>query len=191
MLPVSRLYQSFSKKTAGNTIIQTGNSYHNTSTDLDGSDSNSISILQPGISNPKVRDLVERYTTVDFTAYESGQVEACLTSESASKKNMLRFGIDIVEVEVLEDDSLTKEQENLHHELGQLEHMLIKFRMDMHSIQMEADYGKEREEDFFKEMMSMHQESSWWPILHVMVLFGAGFMQAQHIVSFFKKKHLI
>lgn len=54
-----------------------------------------------------------------------------------------------------------------------------------------ADASKEQEAIFFQQGMDMHMAAKWWPILHLLVLFVTGYTQANHIVSFFKTRHII
>jgi len=154
--------------------------------------SSHVSIEQPGISKSKVRELTEIETTVDFVAYVSGVVQACITANSASPKNVMRFGIAIKEVYTNEIvDSTLEEQYIVEEHLSRLEASVDVLRRELKAVLKEASFSREREAAYFEEIISMNQESGWWPILHLFVLIFAGFMQAQHIVSFFRNKHLI
>lgn len=54
-----------------------------------------------------------------------------------------------------------------------------------------ADVSKDEDAEFSKKSMDMYSAAKWWPIMHLLVLFVTGYTQANHIVSFFKSRHII
>jgi len=54
-----------------------------------------------------------------------------------------------------------------------------------------ADISKEEEALFSQKSIDMNSAAKWWPIMHLLVLFVTGYTQANHIVSFFKSRHII
>jgi len=54
-----------------------------------------------------------------------------------------------------------------------------------------ADVSKEEDAVFSKKSMDMYSAAKWWPIMHLAVLFVTGYTQANHVVSFFKSRHII
>lgn len=150
---------------------------------------NKLVVQQPEISEPQIQELNANVVFVVFKAYRNGEVEACIHAASASEKNVQRFSIDMQEM--IRTSTGDEEQENMQLHISILETSVDHLRTQMTSILREADFAKEREAVFFEEVISMHEESRWWPIIHIVVLICAGFMQSQHIVTFFKNKHLI
>lgn len=150
-----------------------------------------VTVQQLGISDPKVRTITSPKLTVDFTAYKSGEVQACIYASTASAKNAQTFTLELNAVTLNEMYTSPDYQENLSNHISKLEHSVQILQNELSIILKDADYSKEQFAVYAQEKYDMYLEAGRWPILHIIVLVLAGFMQAQHIVSFFKKKHLI
>ena len=53
-----------------------------------------------------------------------------------------------------------------------------------------ADSAKDQEVEFFEQSMAMNRSSSYWPMIHILVLLATGFTQVNHIIRFFKTRHI-
>jgi len=94
---------------------------------------------------------------------------------------------DVTEVTVEEK----KGQEAAKDHLSEMERILSKMIREANLLLKNADSVKNDEAAFFKQSKEMNAASKWWPMLHVVVLLVMGFTQANHVVKFFKGKHII
>ena len=163
-------------------------------TDYDDIVTGGISIQQAGVSKPKVQEISSSTTDIHFTAYRYGQVVTCISDAAASSKSLRRYSLEIQEIEIVETISKASADQNneeMDHHLSIMEEHVLNLRSELEFILQEAEFHSEWEAAFQKEIIGIHEEAGWWPIFHIIILIVAGFMQAQHIVSFFKMKHLI
>jgi len=54
-----------------------------------------------------------------------------------------------------------------------------------------ADLIKNEEATFHQQSLDMNSASKWWPIIHLSVLLVTGFTQVNHMINFFKHRHII
>lgn len=121
-----------------------------------------------------------------------GEAKICVRASSASKENIMRFGIQIdiednTKYNVEESENMGDLEENLSH----MEMEMKRIQNGMKNILSEADFSKSREAVFHQNTESMHAASIFWPIVQVCVLIMTGFTQARHIVAFFQKHRII
>jgi len=48
-----------------------------------------------------------------------------------------------------------------------------------------------KEEQFHQETENINLETIWWPILQIIILLSAGYVQVLHLKTFFKSRKLI
>lgn len=75
--------------------------------------------------------------------------------------------------------------------LSEMERILMKMIKDSSLLLRNADMIKDEEAAFHKQSVEMNSASKWWPMLHVVVLLVTGFTQANHVIRFFKSRHII
>eukprot|EP00542_Grammatophora_oceanica_P021980 CAMPEP_0194032286 /NCGR_PEP_ID=MMETSP0009_2-20130614/5265_1 /TAXON_ID=210454 /ORGANISM="Grammatophora oceanica, Strain CCMP 410" /LENGTH=243 /DNA_ID=CAMNT_0038672679 /DNA_START=52 /DNA_END=783 /DNA_ORIENTATION=+ len=139
--------------------------------------------------------LKEKEGTVEHIVQLSGDVDVCVHSSLASKKNPMRFGM-LVDREVQSHqhmaEMMQKEMESVaDHHLTHMEVEMKHLEDTMKNILAEADFSKNKEAEFHHQTLHMDQASTWWPILHLCVLLVTGFTQANHVVRFFQKRHIV
>ena len=96
------------------------------------------------------------------------------------------------------EDEMTKANME-HHEnqkhakvhLNYLDRVVANLVKEANLLLSTADQIKDEEAAFHQKSIDMNSASKWWPMLHIMVLLATGFTQANHIVSFFKSRHII
>jgi len=124
-----------------------------------------------------------------FAVPSDGEVEICIRASTASSKAPLRFGLQVEQVAIMDDDANWNDGVSRH--WSQLEEELRLSMRTMKAIQAEADYSKDRDAHFHKQALDMYAASMYWPIVHVCVLLLTGFTQATHIVRFFKARRIV
>ena len=124
-----------------------------------------------------------------YNVPSDGEVEICIRASTASSKAPLRFGLNVEQLAVMDDDA--NWNEGVSHHWTQLEEELRLSMRTMKAIQAEADYSKDRDALFHKQTLDMYKASMYWPIVHVCVLLLTGFTQATHIVRFFKSRRIV
>lgn len=127
--------------------------------------------------------------TIDYTTSErDAPVEICVQSMAASSTNPSRVSL-IVTQQVKRKQ---KQQDNpeIQQHVSRIEEELGRLDRKVDMILMNADYAKEQEADFHELSLAMNRASQYWPILHIVVLLVTGFTQANHIIRFFKSRHI-
>ena len=87
-----------------------------------------------------------------------------------------------------------EQHENQKHakvHLNYLDRVVANLVKEANLLLSRADQIKDEEAAFHQKSIDMNSASKWWPMLHIMVLLATGFTQANHIVSFFKSRHII
>jgi hypothetical protein len=152
-------------------------------------------------------ELNQHNGTIYFdTGGTDGLVEICLQSMSASSVNPKRAALDVsLHVQEQAEDAQTppgaaaaNKKNRALTEGEQLAKMIVPaIQQDIMSMERNvkmiinnADYAKEQEIDFHMASVNMNRATKYWPMIHITVLFIAGFTQANHIVSFFKERHI-
>lgn len=121
---------------------------------------------------------------------EGGVLEVCIRASNAGSKNPMRFAFRMEDVDDIQqpekaaavdvDGHLTFFEEQMRHYEGKLR-LILKTQDSM----------RERDAVYHKKTDSMHQATTFWPIVHIGILLVTGFTQANHIVRFFQKRRLI
>jgi hypothetical protein len=75
--------------------------------------------------------------------------------------------------------------------MTEMERVLGKMVKDVNLLLNNADSIKDEEQKFHKKSEEMNAASKWWPVLQLCVLLATGFTQVNHIVKFFKGRHII
>ena len=118
---------------------------------------------------------------------DAGEFAVCIRASPASAKNPMRFGLAVKTGRSKSEQTERKDKEHL----SGIEMSLARLTDEMEEILDEADFAKEREMIFHNQSRSMAQASVYWPILHLAVLCITGVTMANHIVRFFKSRHII
>ena len=124
------------------------------------------------------------------TGSMDGTVDICVQCLSASPTSPARLQLNITQ-------QVTEQNETITHDISIAQAHLPRIQADLHgldrkvqSIIANSDYAKDQEIQFHTISLRMNSASKYWPIIHVTVLFLAGFTQANHIVRFFKERHI-
>jgi len=89
-------------------------------------------------------------------------------------------------------DSNESENQDLAREhLTYLERIILNMIKEAELLGEITDDIKVEESRFYHKSMEMNSAAKWWPILHVVVLILTGYTQVNHIVRFFKSRHII
>lgn len=129
---------------------------------------------------------------VDYHVRNDAEVNICIRASSAGSKNPMRFGIQVDELEDVEEtESGLPPTETVDRHLSFMEEQFVRIESQMHAVLREADFAKERDSIYHAKTDAMHKATIFWPIVHVGILLLTGFTQANHIVQFFKKRRII
>ena len=126
------------------------------------------------------------------TVKRDSDVQICIRASAAGSKNPMRFALRLEEMgdeEEAEVDSPPAIAVDVH--LSSMEEQLNRIESQMHAMLREADFAKERDSVYHTKTDAMNKATTFWPIVHVCILLATGFTQANHIVSFFKKRRII
>lgn len=136
--------------------------------------------------------LSEKHGNLNFTTAPllDGALEVCVQAQMASRTNPVRFRLDYTfaasQAEKVEDTNKQIEQQvtRMHSDLQSLER---KVQMIMNN----AVLSKDEDVRFHQKSLSMSRQTTIWPIVHIVVLVIAGYIQASHILKYFKKHHIV
>lgn len=144
---------------------------------------------------PVNHEIVENEGILKYKVSDDSVVNVCIRASLANRRNVMRFALRVEEVD--EDEFARENQKEklddkkVDRELSFMESQLERIESMMHVMLKEADLSKERDAVYHMQTDAMHQATLFWPILHVGILLVTGFTQANHIVQFFKKRHII
>eukprot|EP00529_Nitzschia_sp_RCC80_P032664 CAMPEP_0113469648 /NCGR_PEP_ID=MMETSP0014_2-20120614/16013_1 /TAXON_ID=2857 /ORGANISM="Nitzschia sp." /LENGTH=231 /DNA_ID=CAMNT_0000362143 /DNA_START=1540 /DNA_END=2232 /DNA_ORIENTATION=+ /assembly_acc=CAM_ASM_000159 len=150
--------------------------------------------------------LKDHVSSLSVRIQNDAVVDVCVRATGASLTNPMMFGL---RVEQLGDDLTDKERQdeeldggeskhkskidqifeqknNQEHHWTFLETQMDKIEHEMHTLIREADFFKDRDSIYHQQTDALHQATTFWPILHIIILLVTGFTQANHIVRFFK-----
>lgn len=135
---------------------------------------------------------------IDMIEYDTGSidgpVEFCWQSMSANTKVPQRLMLNITQHSTI---GLQEKEQRAHQKKELVQEHLPRIEADLHGmdrkIQMilsNADFAKDQEIEFHTMSTRMNKATKYWPMIHVTVLFLTGLTQANHIVKFFKERHI-
>ena len=84
-----------------------------------------------------------------------------------------------------------KDQDAAKSHMSEMERILNKMIKDVNLLLKNADLVKDDEAGFHRQSDEMNSAAKWWPMMHICVLLVTGLTQANHVVKFFKGKHII
>jgi hypothetical protein len=146
-------------------------------------------------NKPISHDVTEKQGFTDFKVSQDSEAAICIRASTAGSNNIMRFGLRFEELDELEVNEDTREEQSplgdVDKHLSFMEIQLDRLESQMHGMLKEADLSKERDSIYHLQTDAMHKATLFWPIVHVGILLVTGFTQANHIVQFFKKRHLI
>lgn len=124
--------------------------------------------------------------------FEDSAVDVCVRASAAGQKNPMMFHLRL---EGLGDELTEMEKEDkasgAEHHWTFLETQIERIEHEVYAIIAEADFFKERDAIYHQQTDDLHKATLFWPILHIGILLLTGFTQANHIVRFFKQRHII
>lgn len=136
---------------------------------------------------------------ITYKGEGEGKVNVCVRIDEIPGRKYIKpalVSFRIKESGELDDDMTqspeeAKAQSSAKTHLSDMEKILNKMIRDANLLLKNADLIKNDESGFRKQSEEMNAACRWWPMLHVVVLLVMGFTQANHIVRFFKGKHMI
>jgi hypothetical protein len=137
-------------------------------------------------------ELKTKEGSVEFTTNfrRDAPVEICFQSMAATPANPSRLAFSVSQQvkhkQQLQKPGAPEQQEKMSRIEGDLKK--LEYKVDM--ILINADYAKEQEVFFHESSLAMNRASQYWPIIHLVVLLVTGFTQANHIIRFFKSRHI-
>jgi len=137
------------------------------------------------------KELTERQGTVEYTTgARDAPVEICVQSMAANPKNPSRVALLISQFMKPSKEQKEEQERQAQQHMSKLAGELLTLQKKADMILTNADYAKEQEVDFHELSLQMNRASQFWPMIHVSILLLTGFTQANHILRFFKTRHI-
>lgn len=137
------------------------------------------------------RELTARQGTIEFTTGpRDAPVEICVQSMAANPKNPSRVALTISQYVKMSKEQKEEQERQAQQHMSALAGELLQLDKKADMILTNADYAKEQEVDFHEQSLQMNKASQYWPMIHLGVLLITGFTQANHIIRFFKSRHI-
>lgn len=145
-----------------------------------------------GAQTSRVREALKiKEGSLQFTTGgRDAPVEICFQSMAATPENPSRVALSVsqqikrkLQVQKLDAPENQAKMSVIERDLKKLG-----YKVDM--LLTNADYAKEQEVYFHESSLAMNRASQYWPIIHLVVLLVTGFTQANHIIRFFKSRHI-
>jgi hypothetical protein len=132
-------------------------------------------------------NLEQHEGTISFETQFDGPVEVCAQSINANPSAPSRVGFAIA-LDVGGPEEMV--QKNAEKELGRMETSIRDLMKKIDLILSQADYSKQQEVRFHELSLAMNRASMWWPIVQLLVLLLTAITQINHMVRFFKTRHI-
>ena len=155
-------------------------------------------------SNTISTNIKETEGRIRFKGEGEGRISICVRISEMPGKKYIKpalIGFRVTETGESEEEDkpaaadMTPEQKetqrNAKNHLTEMERILNKMIRDANLLFKNADLIQTDESNFQRQSEEMNAASRWWPMLHVIVLLVMGFTQSNHVVKFFKGKHII
>jgi hypothetical protein len=150
--------------------------------------------VRPQTQSSRVREgLKTKEGSLEFTTGgRDAPVEICVQSMAATPKTPSRVALSVSQqvkrkLQLQKPAADTPEKQL---KMSRIERDLKKLEYKVDMLLTNADYAKEQEVDFHELSLAMNRASQYWPIIHLVVLLVTGFTQANHIIRFFKSRHI-
>jgi len=157
------------------------------------------------ITNKLSEDLKTTAGKITYKGTGEGKLNICVRIDEIPGKKYIKpalIGFRVKESGDLDQDDPgalllnqspeeVKAQSAAKQHLSEMERILNKMIRDVNLLLKNADLIKNDEAGFHKQSEEMNAACRWWPMLHVVVLLVMGFTQANHVIKFFKGKHII
>jgi len=157
-------------------------------------------------SNMVTREVSETEGRIRYKGEGEGKVDICIRIQEMPGKKYIKpalIGFRIAESGELENvdepevdkSKLTPEelqtQSKAKAHMSEMERVLNKMIRDASLLLKNADLIAKDESAFSRQSEEMNAASKWWPMLHMIVLLVMGFTQSNHVLKFFKGKHIL
>ena len=155
-------------------------------------------------NNIMTKELTETTGKFRYIGEGEGELEVCVRITEMPGKKYIKpalIGFRITESGELDEENIeakpglspkekeTQDKAKTH--LSEMERIMNHMIRETNLLLKNADLIKTDEAAFQKQSEEMNAASRWWPMLHVVVLLAMGFTQSNHVVKFFKGKHII
>jgi hypothetical protein len=142
---------------------------------------------QRGRGNDVRINLEQHEGSISFETHFDGPVDVCAQSINANLSAPSRVGFSIT-LDVGGPEEVV--QKNAEKELGRMESNIRDLMKKIDLILSQADYSKQQEVRFHELSLAMNRASMWWPIVQLLVLLLTAITQINHMVRFFKTRHI-
>lgn len=142
-------------------------------------------------------DVKQTEGKIKYQGSSGGYVSVCVTIEESPgrkyvKPALIAFRISEAGEEAPAEESPdVKTQDAAKAHLNEMEKILSKMIGTTSLLKRNAEEIKSDEASFQRQSAEMNSASRWWPMIHIVVLLSTGFTQANHVVKFFKSRHII
>eukprot|EP00904_Undaria_pinnatifida_P008853 jgi/Undpi1/5098/HiC_scaffold_19.g08450.m1 len=129
----------------------------------------------------------KRHGSHQFEIKTGGSYSLCATTDSSHGPRGLRIYLDL---DTGKQDTVYEEVKK-NYNLDDMQISMIQLKNQAKDLLREADFVKELETDYHKNVLQLNREVLWWPVSQVVMLLIMGFLQVRHLKKFFKNKRLV
>lgn len=154
-----------------------------------------MSLNDHALSGHVIKDLNGKWS---LSHKDEGVIKLCVSVEQQVGQKYIRPALVAFRVketgntEGIEIPVVNSKTQNAAKEhMSEMERVLGKMIKDVNLLLNNADSIKDEEQKFHKKSEEMNAASKWWPVMQLCVLLATGFTQVNHIVKFFKGRHII
>mmetsp|Transcript_24962 Transcript_24962/g.30685 ORF Transcript_24962/g.30685 Transcript_24962/m.30685 type:complete len:248 (-) Transcript_24962:740-1483(-) len=150
--------------------------------------------------NHVTQELTDLEGKISYATDGRGEIHICTTIQELPGRKYPRptlIGVRVKESGFMEDSvppppkADEKGQIMAKRHLSDSERILTTMIKTTNALLQNADSIKDEESGFHQKSVDMNSASKWWPMMHVVVLLVTGFTQANHVIKFFKSRHII
>ena len=137
-------------------------------------------------------ELTTRKGSIEYTTSLSrdAPVEICIQSMAANPKSPERVALEVSRRFKITKEQKEEQEREAQKHMSAISEELMQLDRKVESILSNADFSKEQEVEFHEQSLAMNKASQYWPLIHIGVLLITGFTQANHIIRFFKSRHI-
>lgn len=153
-------------------------------------DSNSYRQRDLVISTHSLRDIDGSVTVNVKSNHEAsdGFVDVCVKALMATRQRPRRVFLDVQET--APPKYVAPDQSHLVDRLARMEYEVERMATEVENLMRMSEMSREQSYLLHQKNRKMHRASKWWPILQIIILGAATFMQARYMMGYLSKRHV-
>jgi len=127
------------------------------------------------------------HTQKEMMFKEWGKATEPLSELQEAESKLKSKKLEVALSKGIEDHNKEKASAHFNH----LEKQIYTMFREIGYLQNNADAQKKAESKFFQKSVEMQKSAGRWPIVHLFVLIACGYLQARHMMNFFKSRRVM